>query len=160
MGVTELVTVLLILLGLLGVVIPVLPGSLLVLGGLLFYAVSEQTTAAWVVLGIATLIVVVGEVAKYLLPGRSMKRAGVPTRSLVLGGLAGVVGFFVVPLLGLPLGFVLGIWASERQRFDGDGSAAWASTRLALKAVGVSILIEFGAALAAAFVWVVGVLVL
>lgn len=160
MGLTELVTILLILVGLLGVVIPVLPGSLLVLGGLLFYALSEQTTTGWVVLGVATFVVVVGEVAKYLVPGRSMKRSGVPTRSLVVGGVAGVVGFFVVPLLGLPLGFVLGVWLSERQRHSGDDRAAWASTRLALKAVGVSILIEFGAALAAAAIWVVGVFVL
>lgn len=160
MGLPELVTILLIVIGLLGVVIPVLPGSLLVLGGLLFYAVTEQTTTAWVVLGLATFVVVVGEVAKYLLPGRSMKRAGVPTRSLVVGGVLGVVGFFVVPLLGLPLGFVLGVWVAERQRHSGDASAAWASTWLALKAVGVSILIEFGAALAAAVIWVVGVFVL
>ncbi|GAB3258388.1 hypothetical protein GCM10027425_19810 [Alteromonas gracilis] len=160
MGLTELVTVLLILVGLLGVVIPVLPGSLLVLGGLLFYALTEQTTAAWVVLGLATFVVVVGEIAKYLLPGRSMKRAGVPTRSLVVGGVLGVVGFFVVPLLGLPLGFVLGVWVAERQRQSGDAAAAWASTWLALKAVGASILIEFGAALAAAVIWVVGIFVL
>ena len=52
----------------------------------------------------------------------------------------GVVGFFVIPVVGLFVGFVLGIYLAERRRV---GQAdAWPSTKAALRAVGLSILIE------------------
>ncbi|MDO9498092.1 MAG: DUF456 family protein, partial [Nocardioides sp.] len=70
-------------------------------------------------------------------------------------GLA-IVGFFVVPVVGIVLGFVLGIYLAEHRRV---GSAqAWPSTRHALKAVGLSILIELVAGALAAGTWVVGVI--
>jgi hypothetical protein len=66
-----------------------------------------------------------------------------------------VVSFFVIPVVGLFIGFVLGVYLAEHHRLG--GKAAWPSTRHALKAVGVSILIELAAGLVATFVWVTGV---
>ena len=54
------------------------------------------------------------------------------------------------------LGFVLGIWLAERVRL-GPGQA-WPSTRSALAAVGLALLVEFAAALGIAVVWVFGLL--
>jgi hypothetical protein len=51
----------------------------------------------------------------------------------------GIVGFFVVPVVGLFIGFVLGVWLAEMLRL-GDSGTAWRSTRHALVAVGLSIL--------------------
>ena len=34
----------------------------------------------------------------------------------MIGGACGVVGFFVVPVVGLFLGFVLGVYVAERRR--------------------------------------------
>jgi uncharacterized protein len=149
---------LLVAAGLVGVVVPVLPGSVLVLAGIALWASERSTGAAWVVFACAVGFVLVGAAAKYAVPGRRMRRAGVPTGTLVAGGLLGIVGFFVVPVVGLPLGFVLGIQLAEWRRL-GDAAAAWAATRKALRAVGLGILIELGAALLAAATWVVGVLV-
>jgi uncharacterized protein len=93
-------------------------------------------------------------VVKYALPGRGLKAAGVPNRTLLAGGLLGIVGFFVVPVVGLFLGFVLGVYLSELQRV---GSArAWPSSKAALKATGLSVLIELAAGLLAAVTWVAG----
>nr|BFE69415.1 hypothetical protein GCM10020092_027160 [Actinoplanes digitatis] len=66
----------------------------------------------------------------------------------------GIVGFFVVPVVGLVLGFVLGLWLAERVRL-GPGQA-WPSSRQALAAVGLSLLVEFAAALGIAVIWVFG----
>ena len=60
----------------------------------------------------------------------------------------GVVGFFVVPVVGLFVGFVLGVYLAERRRVG--GAAAWPSTKEALRAVGLSILIELAAGVLAA----------
>jgi hypothetical protein len=68
-----------------------------------------------------------------------------------------VIGFFVVPVVGLPLGFVLGVYLAERLRLPGH-AAAWASTRAALAAVGWSMVIEFLTALLVTAGWAVGLI--
>jgi uncharacterized protein YqgC (DUF456 family) len=85
-----------------------------------------------------------------------MKREGVPGSTLLLGALLGIVGFFVIPVVGIVVGFVLGIYLAELLRLGPD--RAGPATVSALKAVGVSILIEFLASLAAATTWAFGLL--
>jgi hypothetical protein len=85
-----------------------------------------------------------------------LKAAGVPNSALLAGGVLGLIGFFVVPVVGLILGFVLGVWLVERARVG--AAQAWPSTKRALAAAGLSMLIEFTAALGVAVVWVFGVL--
>lgn len=143
---------LIIAIGIAGVVIPVLPGLPLVVVGVAVWAVPRGDTIAWIVLGVAVAIAVIGSVVQYLLPGARLRRSGVPTRAIAVGALLGVVGFFVVPVVGLFLGFVLGVYLMELQRLGGH-EQAWPSTRHALAAVGWSILIELAAALLAAGVW-------
>ena len=67
----------------------------------------------------------------------------------------GVVGFFVIPVVGLIVGFVLGVYLAELNRVGRE--AAWPATTHALKAVGLSIMIELAATMLAAATWVVGV---
>jgi hypothetical protein len=143
--------------GVLGVVIPVLPGLLLCWLAVLLWAIlGDANSGRWVVLGLATVVAAGGTVVKYLWPGKRLKSTGVPTSSLVIAGVLGIVGFFVVPVVGLVLGFVLGLWIAERLRV-GPGQA-WPSTRHALGAVGLSLLVEFAAALGIAVIWVFGLL--
>ncbi len=148
---------LLVAVGLVGVVVPVLPGLVLVVGGIGLWAVPRNDAVGWTVLGVAVAVVALGTVAKYALPGARMRAAGVPGRTLLAGGVLGIVGFFVVPVVGLVLGFVLGVYLAERARLGRAG--AWPSTRTALAAVGWGILIELAAGLLATAVWV-GALVL
>ena len=157
MSLTELLVALVILVGLVGIVVPVLPGSILILGAVLVWATEEASRTAWVVFAVVTVLLVTGGIVKYAVPGRSLKASGVPNRSIVLGGLLGIVGFFVVPVIGLVLGFVLGVYLSEQRRVGRQ--LAGPSTRAAIRAVGVSILIELAAALLAASTWLVGALV-
>ena len=149
---------LMMLVGLAGTVLPVLPGPLLIVGGVAVWAVPRGDAVGWWVLGIAVLVTVAGQVAKYLLPGRRLKAAGVPTRTLFAGLVLGVVGFFVVPVVGLFLGFVLGVWLAELARLP-DAATAWRSAREALTAVGWSILIELAAGLVTVAVWIGGLVV-
>jgi uncharacterized protein len=148
-----LIAALLVVVGIVGILLPVLPGLLLVLAGIAVWAVPRGDAVGWSVLVVAAGIVVVGSVAKYLLPGRRMRESGVPGRTLAAGGVLGVVGFFVVPVAGLFVGFVLGVYLAELARSDGR-EQAWRSTRRALAAVGWSILIELATGLLAAAVWI------
>jgi len=155
--VVDALTLIAVAVGLAGILVPVLPGSVLILGALLTWAILVGETDGWVVFAVAAAFLVLGTAVKYAVPGRRMKAAGVPTSTMVIGAVAGIVGFFVIPVVGLPLGFVLGIYGAEFQRV-GDTEAR-RTTVAALKAVGLSILIELTAGLFAAATLVVGIVV-
>lgn len=144
---------LIIVIGLVGVVVPFLPGLPLVWGAVVVWSLGRHDTVGWATLAVATVLVLAGMTAKYLLPGRRLRQAGVPVGSMLLGGVLGVVGFFVVPVIGAVLGFVLGVYLAERVRLGGGG-AAWPSTRSTLAAVGWSMAIELLAGLLIAATWV------
>jgi len=146
-----------ILVGLLGVLLPVVPGLLLCWGAVLVWALVERTAAAWTVLVASSLLVAVSQVVKYLVPGRRLRSAGVPWGSLAAGGVVAVVGFFVVPVVGAVVGFIGGIYGAERLRLK-THAAAWPSTVRALEAVGLSVLIELVAGLLIGTAWLAAVL--
>jgi uncharacterized protein len=151
---TEVLVAAAIIVGLVGIVVPVLPGGALVGLAILVWAVDTGGLTAWIVFVGAAALLLAGGVVKYVVPGRRLKDAGIPSATQWVGALLGVVGFFVIPVVGLPIGFVLGVYLAERKRV---GPAAWESTKVSMRAVGLSILIEFGAAVLAAAAWVGGV---
>lgn len=145
-----------IFVGVLGTLLPVLPGGVLIAAAVLVWAVVVQTTAGWLVLLAVVLLIAGGAVLKYLTAGRVMVRSEVPNRSLLAGGLLAIPGFFLVPVVGLVLGFVLGLALAEHHRLR-DWRAARSSSITALGAVGLGILVELGAAMLAAVTWGVAV---
>lgn len=154
---TEVVVAVLLLVGLAGIIVPIIPGLLLLLGGLLLWAIDIGSATGWTVFAIAVLFLVGGQVIKYVVPGRRLKEAGVPRSTMVFGGLLGIVGFFVIPVIGLFIGFIVGVYAAERRRLGAE--AAGPATKQALKAVGLSILIELAASLLAVTTWILGVVI-
>lgn len=145
-----------IAIGLIGIVVPILPGGLLVFAAIAVWAVVEHNTASWITLGVATVLFVAAEVIKYLWPVRRMRAAEVRTLSLVAGAVLGVVGFFVIPVIGLVIGFVAGVYLAELGARR-DYRRAWASTVHALKGVALSVGVELVGALLATMAWVAGV---
>jgi uncharacterized protein len=146
--------------GLVGVVVPVLPGTALVLAAGVAWAflVVGEGAGRWVVVGAMAVLFVVGAVLKYALPGRRMK-GSLPRRTLWLAAAGAVVGFLVLPPLGLILGGIVGIYVGEASRL-GHGAEARASTGRVLQAVGLGILAELTAGVLMVAVWVLGLLAL
>ena len=146
-----------IVVGIFGTVIPFVPGLVLSWLGVLGWAIFAHGGAGrWLVLGAATVLALLGTVLKYLLPGRKMQREGVSTLTLLAGGILAIIGFFVVPVVGLFLGFVLGVFLGELVRLN-NARLAWPSTWKAVKAVGLSMLIEIFAGLCILLAWIAGV---
>jgi uncharacterized protein YqgC (DUF456 family) len=142
--------------GIIGIVVPLLPGTLLVFGAIAVWAFMENNLTAWVTLGVATVLVGAAALIKYTWPVRRMREADVRTLSLLAGGVLGVIGFFVIPVVGLVIGFVLGVYLAELGK-RGDQRVAWASTKHAIKGVALSMGVELAGALLATVVWVIGV---
>lgn len=143
--------------GLVGVIVPLLPGILLVYAAIAVWAVVEHSLVSWVALGLVTAVLGASLLVKYLWPARRMRAAEVGRGTLAAGAVLGIIGFFVVPVIGLLFGFVLGVYLAELARRR-DQRRAWAVTVHALKAAALSVGVELAGGLIATAVWVAGVL--
>ncbi|MFI0875606.1 DUF456 domain-containing protein [Streptomyces sp. CS149] len=158
MSVWQLVAVgLVMLLGLVGVLLPGVPGQAIVWAAVLWWALTDMTPAAWGVLIGATGLMLLNQALKPLLPPRRPGESGAPRRTLVIGGVAGIVGFFVVPVVGGVLGYVGAIFGAERLRLGSRG-AAWTSVRSVMRATGYAVLVELFCCLLVAGAWLGAVL--
>lgn len=154
-----LLTAVLLVVGCLGVVVPVLPGSILIVVGLLVWALTVQAVEGWTVLALGSVLAIAGMAAGAVLTGTRLKRRQIPNRSLLYAAAGAVVGLFVIPVVGILVGFFVGLLLSETAR-QRDLRAALDSSWAGLKAAGLGIVVEFACALAASSVFVLGALVL
>jgi uncharacterized protein len=153
----EIVVALAIAIGMAGILVPVLPGSVLILAATGIWAFETGGGMAWAVFAGCAALLIAGSVVKYLVPGKQLKTAGVPNSTLLIGGVFAIAGFFLIPIVGLLVGFVGGVYVAEVRRVG--RSAAQPSTKTAIQAVGASIAIELLAALLAAVTWAIGVII-
>lgn len=144
--------------GLTGIVVPVLPGTITIAIATLVWAIVIGGWPAWIVFAIVLVLSAIGMTTSYVLTGRKLHAAEVPMWPIYVGIAAGIVGFFVIPLLGLPIGFVLGLCISEAVR-QKDLSKGIGSAWIAVKALGVGIMIEFSLAMLSTIVFAIGVVV-
>jgi uncharacterized protein YqgC (DUF456 family) len=143
--------------GLIGTVVPLVPGLGLVgLAGLAYGLVEGFGTVGVVALVVMAALGIAGSAAGVLVPRRAATAAGAARSSLWLGALLAVVGFFVVPVVGLPLGGALGIQLGEQLR-TGDRRSAWRTTRATLTGFGLAALIQLAAGIAMVLTWTVWV---
>ncbi|MFE6668637.1 DUF456 domain-containing protein [Streptomyces sp. NPDC057697] len=158
MSVWQLVAVgLVMLLGLLGVLVPGVPGQAIVWAAVLWWALTDTTPVAWGVLMGATALLLLNQALKPLLPPRRPRETGAPRRTLMLGGVGAIVGFFVVPVVGGAMGYVGAVYGAERLRLGSRG-AGWASVRSVMRATGYAVLVELYACLLVAGTWLGAVL--
>ncbi|MBF0689482.1 MAG: DUF456 domain-containing protein [Cellulomonas sp.] len=153
----DLLVTVLVVVGLVGVVVQVLPGAFLVGGAVTLWGALQGTGPGWAVAIVAVVLTAAGQVVKYLVAGRHMQRSGVRSSTLVWGGVAGVVGFFVVPVVGLFLFFVGAVFLVEWLRARDIPTARRATVR-ALQATGLTILVELATAMLVVGVWLVALL--
>ena len=149
---------LVIAVGIIGIIVPLLPGILLVYAAIVVWAVIEHAVAAWVTLGVVTVLIGATTLIKYMWPMKRMRSADVGTMTLLAGAVLGIIGFFVIPIVGLVIGFVLGVYLAELANRH-DQRVAWTSTKHALKGVALSVGVELTGALLATAAWAFGVYV-
>lgn len=141
--------------GVIGTLVPVLPGILLVWAAALVYGIVAGFGATgWVAFGIITALAIAGTAAGFLLPARAAGGAGAPRSSLLAGAALGIAGFFVIPVVGVAIGAALGIFLAERVR-TGDAGAARAATVATLKGYGAGALAQLVVAVGMFGTWIV-----
>lgn len=111
----------------------------------------------WSLAVFAVALVALATLLKYLIPARWMRDGGVPAIVLVAGAVGGIIGFFVIPVVGIIVGFLLGVFLAEWIRVR-SLREAWPTTVTAMKAAGLSLLIDLASILIVGAAWV-GVMV-
>ena len=96
--------------------------------------------------------------ASALLTGRKLKQLEVPGWSIAVAAVGGIVGMFLIPVVGIFVGFAVGLLVIEALR-HGDLRHAFHSSLQTLKAMGTGVIVEFLLICVAASVWTVGVIV-
>ncbi|PRZ18200.1 DUF456 domain-containing protein [Nesterenkonia sandarakina] len=142
-AITTVIAGLLLILGALGVVLPILPGSLLIIGTLIVWAVLIGGPVVWTAAILGTVLAVIGWGSSTILTGRSMHRQQIPRGPILIAVVAALVGLIAFPPLGLFIGFAVGLFGAEFVRRERDWRAAGTASLYALRAVGLGILLEF-----------------
>ena len=103
-----------------------------------------------------TAIGAAGLVAPFALPARNAKGSGASASSLVLAGVAAVIGFFIIPVIGFAALGIPAMYLGERLR-NQPHDAAITATVSTIKGLGWAIAIQFTAGLAMIVFWLLWV---
>lgn len=144
--------------GLTGIIVPVLPGTITIVIATLIWAIVMGGWTSWVAFGIILILGAIGMTTSYVLTGRKLHQHEVPMWPIYVAIAAGIIGIFVIPFLGLPIGFLLGLYIAESLRLK-DWKQGLTSAWVAIKALGVGILIEFSLAMLATITFAVAIVV-
>lgn len=161
MGFFQLTAVsIVLLLGLVGVLIPGVPGLLLCWAGVLWWTLSTGVVRPdWYLLVGATALLLLSQVLRLVLPGERVRHREprVAWRVLGAGGIGAALGFTLLPVLGAVPGYYVGVYLTELARLR-DGGNAQEATRATVRAVGSATLVEYLAAMLVISAWIVTVL--
>lgn len=154
-----------IILGIIGVVVPVLPGMLLIWLTVLVYAwATDFTSIGYLALFLVTIIALVTGTADFWLPLLGAKKTGASFRSLLFGVIGAIVGTIiaaptvVATLLGTIIGYALGIIFGEYLKTK-DWRLALKSSLGGLAGWGVATIIQAVAGIVILAIFVINVLI-
>jgi uncharacterized protein YqgC (DUF456 family) len=148
-------TLLAMLVGLIGIVLPVIPGTIVILVAAVIYALIDGFQAVgWPTLVVLGLLTVVAVTADLWAASVGAKVGGASVWSILAGLVGGLVGFVVLNLLGAILGAVLGVLLTEAVRVGDLRQALKAGGGWALGWVLATVLqLAIGLVMVAIFVW-------
>ena len=142
--------------GLIGTVIPILPGLLLMwAAGLSWVILDGGGLARWSLFAVMTVLVIAGHVMGIKIPVQRVTTAQPSRGTLIVASVLGLIGFFVIPVLGLPIGFISGIFIwnlIQTREFHRALRITWATT----KSFGLVVLIHLLCGIGIAFLWLLG----
>lgn len=113
-GIIVLISLVLLVVGLLGTFLPVLPGLLLSLCGLLIYKFGTDASLSMTFVWIFSFLTVVAVILNYVIPAQTTRKYG-GTRWGSIGSVIGTfVGLLFIPVpFGFLIGMFLGVFVGE-----------------------------------------------
>ncbi len=158
--VANLIILVIMTVGLLGLLIPIIPGLVIIWLASLAYGLGVGfQTPGWIFFTILTIIMAVGSVVDNLVMGQQAHRNGASWISVLLAMLFGVIGTFILPIIGGFIGALLALFLAEWIRRKNWREAMTATTGWAT-GCGWAIVIRFLMGLLMIGIWVIWVWVL
>ena len=154
----ELLVAAMIVVGLAGIVIPIVPGMALVWAGVLVWAIGGEGSdvTRLLVFAVTSALTLVAVVVSAIAPARRAATFGAPRSLPWIVALGTVVGFFAIPVVGALVGGPVAAFLAELARLR-DVGAARRSAVEALKGFGLGVAIQLAAAVVIAGVWLAAV---
>lgn len=155
--VLQTLTLFVLLVGLLGLLIPVFPALVVMWLAILVYALIENTAGRmtwidWSLFALITILMLFGSVIDNIIIAGKMRGQAIPWSSIVLAFLAGILAsVFLTPLIGM-LASPLGLFGVEYLRLR-DRKLAFTSAKSYMLAWGWSFLAVFGVGVLMILVW-------
>lgn len=131
--IVDWLTLAVLLIGLLGLIVPIFPGLTVMWLGTLVYALLQSAAQRmtfwdWVLFAVITLLMIVGNIVDNIIIARKMRDKFVPWSSIILAFTASLIAsLFLTPLVGLAVA-PLALFFLEYRRVR-DRSAAIDSTK-------------------------------
>lgn len=149
------VAAVIMVIGLCGVIIPILPGLALIWVTALVYGFIVGFGPGGIAVMVALTVLMAISIVKSVLVPRKAAQDGGASGWAQLGALVGaVIGFFVIPVVGVIVGALVGILLVEVW-LKGDWGEAWTATVATAKGFGISVLIDLGLGLVMIGAWAV-----
>lgn len=124
-----LLSFVLLIVGILGTFLPVLPGLIVSLGGLLIYKFGTDADLPMVWIWIFVVLTIASAILNYVIPARNTKKYG----GTKWGSWGSFIGTIVGLMLPIPLGFLVGMFAGafvgELLHDRNDKQKAWNATK-------------------------------
>ena len=137
------VVIFLLLLGLVGTVIPIIPGVLLMWLTVFIYSLADGFTAvsmpAFLVISVIAVITGTSDLWLTLL---GAKKGGASVKSMLIGTAGAIAGSFIFPLVGTIVGYIAGLLLGEYWQ-HGDWELAKKAGLGGLAGWGVATIIQF-----------------
>ena len=148
-----IIVLVMMLVGLAGTLFPVLPGIVLMWVAAIAYGLSFGFDALGIgITAVISVLTVVALVLGVVLPKQAAAGAGASNKAQLAAGVGAIIGFFVIPVVGLVIGAVVGIAIAEYYE-KGDWELAKGSTIAVAKGFGVSTLAQFAIGVAILLIW-------
>jgi len=149
----QILIYLIMLVGLVGMVIPIYPGVIIIWAAALAHGLATgfNTLEIWVIL-LLTLLAILGSLVDNLLMGGKARRAGASWMSIGLALAAGLMATFLFPPFGGIIAAPLALFLSEYLR-NRDHRISWYVTRKLLTGWGLAFLARFGIGLTMIVIW-------
>lgn len=155
--VLETLTLFALIVGLLGLVVPVFPGLVVMWLAMLVYALLQSSAGnmtgwKWFLFGVITLLMITGSIADNIIIARKMRDKYVPWSSILFAfGVSLVASLFFTPLIGL-VAAPVGLYLAENRRLK-NNQAAVDSTRAYMIGWGWAFAVRFLIGLAMIAFW-------
>ena len=126
--VLEIFTLLALIVGLLGLIVPVFPGLVIMWLGTLVYAIIQSAAGnmtgwKWFLFGVITVLMITGSIVDNIIIARKMRDKYIPWSSILWAFAAGIVAsLFFTPLIGL-VAAPVGLFLAESSRLKNRDAA-------------------------------------